>query len=134
MAGNSATPLPAKLGIEAGSRVLVRNAPSGFTDSLPSLPERTQLMENASHPVDVIVLFARQQTEVRTALPAAIGRLKRNGSLWVAWPKTSAGMSTDLSFDTVQRTGLKAGLAENKVCAIDRAWSALRFVYRRTDR
>lgn len=88
-------------------------------------------MENASHPVDVIVLFARQQTEVRTALPAAIGRLKRNGSLWVAWPKKGSGMTTDLQFDTVRRTGLKAGLADKEDCAIDAAWSALRFVYRR---
>lgn len=134
MAGNSATPLPAKLGIMAGSRVLLRNAPSGFTESLTPLPERTQLMENARHPVDVIVLFARQQTEIRAALPNAIGRLKRDGGLWIAWPKKGSGITTDLKFDTVQGTGLKAGLVDNKVCAIDETWSALRFVYRRENR
>lgn len=134
MAGYSATPLPVKLGIKTGYRVLLRNAPSGFTESLTPLPERTQLMEKARHPVDVIVLFARQQTEIRAALPTAIGRLKRDGGLWIAWPKKSSGITTDLRFDTVQRTGLKAGLVDNKVCAIDEIWSGLRFVYRREDR
>ncbi len=112
----------------------MRNAPSGFTESLTPLPERTQLMEKARHPVDVIVLFARQQSEIRAALPTAIGRLKRDGGLWIAWPKKSSGITTDLRFDTVQHTGLKAGLVDNKICAIDEVWSALRFVYRRDDR
>lgn len=134
MAGYSATPLPAKLGIKTGSRVLLRNAPSGFAESLTPLPERTQLMEKARHPVDVIVLFARQQTEIRAALPNAIGRLKRDGGLWIAWPKKSSGITTDLKFDTVRSTGLKAGLVDKEDCALDVVWSALRFVYRRTNR
>lgn len=134
MSAHSATPLPVKLGISAGSRVLLRNPPPGFAESLTPLPERTQLMEQARNPVDVIVVFARQRAEIRAALPGAIRRLKRDGGLWIAWPKKSAGMATDLAFDTVQRTGLKAGLVDNKVCAIDSTWSALRFVYRSKDR
>lgn len=133
MGGYSATPLPAKLGIKVGSRVLVRNAPSGFTESLTPLPERTQLMEKTRHPVDVIVLFTRQQSEIRAALPNAIGRLKRDGGLWIAWPKKGSGMTTDLSFDAVQHMGLKAGLVDNKICAIDATWSGLRFVYRKKE-
>lgn len=134
MAGYSGTPLPKKLGIKDGCRVLLRNPPSGFVESLTPLPMRAQLMERAIHPVDLIVLFARQHSEVRAGLPAAIGRLKRNGGLWVAWPKKSSGVTTDLDFDTVQRTGLTAGLVDNKICAIDDTWSGLRFVYRKRDR
>lgn len=130
----SATPLPVKLGISAGSRVLLCNPPSGFAESLTPLPERTQVMEQARNPVDVIVLFTRQRAEIRAALPGAIRRLKRDGGLWIAWPKKSAGMATDLAFDTVQRTGLRTGLVDNKICSIDSTWSALRFVFRRTDR
>jgi hypothetical protein len=134
MAGYSDTPLPTYLGIRAGSRVLLRNPPPGFVESLMPLPERTQLMERADHPVDVIVLFARQQTEIRAALPAAIGRLKRDGGLWIAWPKKSAGTATDLSFESVQRSGLRAGLVDDKSCAIDSTWSALRFINREGNR
>ena len=34
----------------------------------------------------------------------------------------------------MQETGLAAGLVDNKSCAIDHNWQALRFVYRKTDR
>ena len=56
------------------------------------------------------------------------------GMLWVAWPKKAAKIETDLTFDVVQRTGLKAGLVDNKICAIDETWSGLRFVRRLKDR
>jgi len=34
----------------------------------------------------------------------------------------------------VQSVGLAAGLVDNKSCAIDGDWQALRFVYRKADR
>ena len=54
--------------------------------------------------------------------------------IWVAWPKKSSGVATDLSFDNVQRTGLDAGLVDVKICAINDIWSGLKFVYRLKDR
>ncbi|CAN5783515.1 hypothetical protein BH23ACT12_BH23ACT12_13550 [soil metagenome] len=56
------------------------------------------------------------------------------GGLWVAWPKKSYKIDNDLSFGSVQRIGLEAGLVDNKSCAIDGDWQALRFVYRKKDR
>jgi hypothetical protein len=57
-----------------------------------------------------------------------------SGGLWIAWPKKAAGVATDLSDDAVRRTVLARGLVDNKVCAVDETWSALRFVWRRQDR
>ena len=54
--------------------------------------------------------------------------------LWLAWPKRSSGVSTDLGDGVVRELGLAAGLVDNKVCAIDQVWSGLRFVYRLADR
>jgi hypothetical protein len=54
--------------------------------------------------------------------------------LWIAWPKKAAKIETDLDFDAVQRVGLDAGLVDNKSCAIDEDWQAVRFVYRLADR
>jgi hypothetical protein len=54
--------------------------------------------------------------------------------LWIAYPKRSSKLETDLSFADVQRLGLDAGLVDNKSIAIDDDWSAVRFVYRRRDR
>jgi hypothetical protein len=54
--------------------------------------------------------------------------------LWIAWPKKSSGVSTDLSFDIVQHTGLEAGLVDVKICAVNEIWSSLKFVYRLKER
>jgi hypothetical protein len=51
--------------------------------------------------------------------------------LWVAWPKKTSGVETDVTFEVVQPTGLKAGLVDNKICAIDDTWTGLRFVFRK---
>jgi len=50
--------------------------------------------------------------------------------LWVAWPKKSSGVATDLSFNKVQAIGLAAGLVDTKICAVDEVWSGLKFVFR----
>ncbi len=56
------------------------------------------------------------------------------GGLWVCYPKKSSTIETDLTFENVQEIGLAVGLVDNKSCAIDDDWSALRFVYRLEDR
>ncbi len=54
--------------------------------------------------------------------------------LWIAWPKKTSGVATDLSEDVVRKIGLDAGLVDVKVCAIDETWSGLKFVIRVKDR
>ena len=57
-----------------------------------------------------------------------------SGGLWIAWPKRTAGVATDLRESIVREVGLAHGLVDNKVCAVDETWSGLRFVYRLSDR
>jgi hypothetical protein len=54
--------------------------------------------------------------------------------LWVAWPKKSSAVATDLTFTNVQALGLAGGLVDVKICAVDDVWSGLKFVYRLKDR
>jgi hypothetical protein len=123
----SATPLPRKLGIEEQSRVALIGAPEGFADELGVAPVRRGTL-------DVAILFATRKGEVTRRFTGLARRLRPAGGLWVAWPKQSAGVKTDLSFPTVQDVGLRAGLVDNKSCSIDDTWRALRFVIRRSDR
>ena len=67
-------------------------------------------------------------------LPALREGLAPAGGLWIAWPKRSSGLQTDLGEGIVRELGLGCGLVDNKVCAIDETWSGLRFVYRLADR
>jgi len=123
----SSTPLPKKLGIKEGSRVALQKAPPGFAEDLG-------VKARLRGEFDVAVLFATRQGELTRAFTPLARRLAPAGGLWVAWPKKASGVSTDLTFDSVQKTGLDAGLVDNKSCAIDNTWQALRFVIRLTDR
>lgn len=62
-------------------------------------------------------------------LPALGSIVFPSASLWLAWPKTASGVPTDLTDTAVRGAGLRRGLVDNKVCAIDETWSALRFVW-----
>jgi hypothetical protein len=123
----SSTPLPKKLGIEEESRVALQKAPPGCAEELGVKPR-------LRGEFDVAVLFATRQGELTRAFTPLARRLAPAGGLWVAWPKKASGVSTDLTFESVQKTGLGAGLVDNKSCAIDDTWQALRFVIRLADR
>jgi hypothetical protein len=56
------------------------------------------------------------------------------GAIWIAWPKRTSGVETDVTEDVVREVALPLGLVDNKVCAIDDTWSGLRLVWRREHR
>ena len=125
MAGYSGTPLPKKLGVKPGSRVLVLDAPDGF------LPEVDRV---DGGPADVIVSFHTERAELERRLPALRALMRPAAGLWIAWPKRASGVATDLTEDVVRELALANRLVDNKVCAIDATWSGLRLVIRRADR
>jgi hypothetical protein len=71
---------------------------------------------------------------LKKEFPKMMKRIPTDGTLWVAWPKKSSGIDTDLSFDNVQKFGLASGLVDVKICAVNETWSGLKFVYRLKDR
>jgi hypothetical protein len=83
---------------------------------------------------EVLVFFTTRRGELEVRLPALKATLAPADGLWIAWPKKTAKLDTDLDFDAVQSAGLAAGLVDNKSCSIDETWQALRFVHRRADR
>jgi hypothetical protein len=83
---------------------------------------------------EVLVLFTTRRAELERRLPALKATLAPADGLWIAWPKKASKLETDLDFGAVQGAGLAAGLVDNKSCAIDGDWQALRFVFRLSDR
>jgi hypothetical protein len=132
-AGYSGTPLPQKLGIRAGSRVALVRAPDGFA-GLDSLPDGVRLRTQARGAQDVVVFFATRLAELERRFDSFARAVEPAGGLWIAWPKKTAGVATDLTENVVRDVGLAHGLVDNKVCAVDDTWSGLRFVYRLRDR
>ena len=134
MAGYSGTPLAKKLGIKEGHRIALVNAPQNFERELGPLPAGVVIVQRLQPSLNLILFFAASQSELTKRFAGLAKRLVSNGMLWVAWPKKSSGVATDLSFEVVQRIGLAEGLVDTKVCAVNDVWSGLRFVFRLQDR
>ncbi len=133
MAGYSGTPLPKKLGIKPGCRLRVEGAPENFAALLAPLPEGVQMTPEGG-PVDVLVHFAAGRAALEEAFEGLKQAIFPAGGLWVAWPKRSSNVPTDLTENMVRELALARGLVDNKVCAIDEVWSGLRLVFRLSDR
>ena len=125
------TPLVKKLGIKPGHRLLLVNEPVGFSDLLVGLPLDVVTDFSEDELADVIVYFSTVAAEVKREVPKLKKRLGPSGGFWVAWPKKTSGVETDVTFEVVQPAGLKTGLVDNKICAIDTTWTGLRFVFRK---
>jgi hypothetical protein len=123
VAGYSGTPLERKLGVKADSSVLLDGAPAG----LPLHPA-------GDDPYDVIVCFCPDRERLESRWPDLHGRTTPAGALWIAWPKKSSGVPTDLTENVVRAYALAHGRVDVKVCAIDDTWSALKNVIRVADR
>ena len=132
-AGYSGTPLQRKLGIKPDSRVLVSAAPPEF--DIPDLPRGATVHTRAAGAsYDVVLAFCPDLRRLERRFSSLAPRLTTAGALWIAWPKKSSGVATDLDENVVRDVGLAQGLVDVKVIAIDPTWSGLKFVRRLRDR
>lgn len=134
MAGYSGTPLQKKLGIKAGTSVFIQNAPANYFDWVSPLPEDVSVKRTSVKELDFIHSFVKDQKEFKKLFVANKKNLKKDGMMWISWPKKSSGVATDLDENFIRDFGLQAGLVDVKVCAVDETWSGLKFVYRVKDR
>ena len=132
-AGYSGTPLPKKLGIVDVVVFTVLHAPPGFQATLGDYGNAVW-QRNLMPPIDVIVAFFTERVKLRDEWPTLTEAAQPAGGVWVAWPKKTSGVATDIAEDALRATLLKTGWVDNKVCAIDDTWSALRFVLRAENR
>jgi bifunctional DNA-binding transcriptional regulator/antitoxin component of YhaV-PrlF toxin-antitoxin module len=130
----SGTPLYRKLGIKEGARVVLIGAPPGGRALLEPLPPGATVATRVTKETDVALFFATEEKDLVARFEKLAATLVPNGGLWVAYPKKSSSIPTDLTFQSVQDIGLEAGLVDNKSCAVDDDWSGVRFVYRLQDR
>ena len=135
MPSDSATPLAKKLGFKADHHVALIGAPPGFESSLEALPAGVDFVSTLDPgPIDLVIAFVRSREGLAEVFPKVVPCLRDNAGLWIAWPKRSSGVATNLTEDVVREIGLANGLVDNKVCSIDETWSGLRFVFRLRDR
>lgn len=95
-------------------------------------PEEYQsLIEESDSEIDkkdFVLLFANNSEEVKTWLPKALSILEADAIFWIAFPKKSSKVKTDISRDVLFR--LVQELSEYRAVSnvsLDEKWSALRF-------
>lgn len=120
MAGYSGTPLAQKLGIKPGGAVTLIGAPRGF-----KLVKRS-----GKAPFGVALVFPPSRASLEKMFVDATKLMTEAGGIWIAWPKKSSGVVTDVTENTLREVILPTGWVDNKVCAIDETYSGLRFVKR----
>ena len=120
--------------MKEGARLALVGAPADFERTLGLLPDGVELRARARGPLDLIVFFTTSRAELERRFEKLAGALAPAGAVWIAWPKKTSGVPTDIREDFIRDVGLPTGLVDNKVCAIDQTWSGLRFVVRLKDR
>lgn len=134
MAGYSGTPLAKKLGIKPNSRVALPDLPGEVQKELRDALAECHVINPGKGALDFVANFVTSEKELRTSFSSWSKRLAPQGMLWIAWPKKSSGVRTDLTENKIREIGLADGLVDVKVCAINQVWSGLKFVVRVKDR
>ena len=134
MAGYSGTPLAQKLGMKAGATVVVLNAPAHYRKLLGQVAKEITFSDRVANGCPFIHLFTTRRSELEIQLKRLCGKIADSGTLWVSWPKKSAGVPTDVTEDVIRDVALPLGFVDVKVCAINETWSGLKLMVRRAER
>lgn len=133
MAGYSSTPLIKKLGIKDTSTLKLINIPSNYFKLLGINKSRLNIQNNTVSNIDFIHIFIKSKIELEI-LALLKSQIKKEGMIWISWPKKSANILTDINENIIRDEAIKQGLVDVKVCAIDEVWSGLKLIYKLKDR
>jgi hypothetical protein len=120
-------PLHKKLGIKEGITLGLFDSPDNIFKILGKLPKNITLAKTPKTKCDLAIWFVVSQKELNRQFGAVSKSLADKGALWIAWPKKSSAIQSDLTQAVVRKIGLDSGLVDYKICAIDKTWSALKF-------
>ena len=131
--GYSGTPLARKLGLRPGLRVCLLQEPPGFRDLLDDV-ERLDISTTPQGSFDYVQIFTDSVRELEARFATLTGHVADGGMVWISWPKKSSPLAGDLTEDGIRAIALRTEFVDVKVCAVDRDWSALKFLRRRGHR
>jgi hypothetical protein len=111
--------LAKKLHLKPGESVRVINLPRGLDLGLPQAAPRGSAA--------AVLLFAADKAELGRCLPAALKAVAEEGRIWIAYPKGTSKVASDLNRDSLWKECDGRGLTGVSLIAIDATWSAMRF-------
>ena len=133
-AGYSGTSLTKKLGIKNGYKIKIVNEPEGYFKLFNDLPIDLDILTDNKTKKDFIHYFVGNVIQLEKEIKLLSKEIEQNGALWISWPKKTSKIESDLNGNIVREIGLKNGLVDIKVCAVNEIWSGLKFVIPIKDR
>lgn len=136
-AGYSGTPLPQKLGLKDGQRVLFISLPPSLNDLRTSrhFKEMAQAgwetWQDGDPGYDFIHGFTASRATLEANAKPLMDTIARDGTIWISWPKKASKVPTDITEDVIRDVVLPIGLVDVKVAAVDAVWSGLKLVIRK---
>lgn len=139
-AGYSGKPLTAKLGFKPGMEAAFLALPAELDDlaTWPDFDAVERLTDWSarlgSRRFDLIHGFTAKRSDIEGRLAGLQEAIKRDGMVWVSWPKKASRVPSDVTEDVIRSEALKLDLVDVKVVAVDPVWSALKLVIRKARR
>lgn len=115
-----------KLRHKTNTKAVILNAPANIEQEFmlaglsPSIEEFSK--------VEFCLVFAHSRAEVEELVPMVGERLETKTTLWLAYPKLTSKLKSDLHRDKLWSTFETFGLRPVSMIAIDETWSAIRFM------
>jgi len=136
--GYSSKPLPAKLGLKDGMIAAFIALPPEL-DELAGAVDFAEVYRLAEwsdisgchQRYDAVHAFTKQRAEIEDRLGDVEAAIKRDGMVWVSWPKKASKVPTDVTEGVVRTEALKRDLVDVKVAAVNEVWSGLKLVIRK---
>ncbi|MEQ1899614.1 MAG: DUF3052 domain-containing protein [Devosia sp.] len=135
--GYSGTPLPKKLGLKDGQRVMFISLPPELKD-LRKSAHFVEIAEagwdtftDGDPGYDVIHGFTASRAVLQKAAKKLMKQIDRDGMVWISWPKNASKVETDITEDVIREVVLPIGLVDVKVAAVSDIWSGLKMVIRK---
>ena len=135
--GYSGTPLPQKLGLKDGQRVLFLGLPDDLGDlatarAFAAADRRPwSTLKSAKPAYDLVHGFTASRAVLEAAAQPLLGAITRDGTVWISWPKKASKVATDITEDVIRTVLLPTGLVDVKVAAVSDIWSGLKLVIRK---
>ena len=118
------SPLAKKMKLRPGLRAAILNAPDGYLGELAPLPEGVEVLDELEGDFDWIQVFATNKAEFEQIGPEAIAALRPESMLWIAFPKGSSKIQTDLSRDKGWDSLKDVDLRWVNLVSVNDTWSA----------
>lgn len=89
---------------------------------------RIELSVTDDQDYDSVILFTRNEEELRKWVPEASDLPKKDGQLWLSYPKKSGDIDTDLNRDITWKAVKAFGMEPVRLISMNENWSSMRLV------